>query len=104
VDAELMNIDEVEVYITPDGLGRAAIVRRPDAFLCIYKWIKLPAGYMPEVFAPTVVHRWNDDDTPLEKLYEDKEPLIGIYGTVEDARREVLALPGFNGASPVRKA
>jgi hypothetical protein len=35
-----MNIDEVEVYVTPDGLGRAAIVQRDDGLLCIYiHWI-----------------------------------------------------------------
>jgi hypothetical protein len=36
-----MAIDELEVYLTPDGLGRAAIVRRSDGLLCIYvhwKW------------------------------------------------------------------
>ena len=44
-----MAIDEVEVYVTPDGLGRAAIVRRSDGFLCIYlHWIaRLMRQIMP---------------------------------------------------------
>ncbi len=37
-----MAIDEVEVYVTPDALGRAAIVRRSDGFFCIYLHWKWP--------------------------------------------------------------
>jgi hypothetical protein len=98
-----MNIDEVEVYITSDGLGRAAIVRRADAHYCIYKWIKLPPGYMPKVFAETEPARWEHSETP-QALYADKEPLRGVYGTIDDARREVRSLPGFDGASMARNA
>lgn len=98
-----MTIDEVEVYITSDGLGRAAIVRRADARYCIYKWIKLPPGCMPEVFAETEAARWKHIETS-QALYADKEPLRGVYGTIDDARREVRRLPGFDGASVARNA
>jgi hypothetical protein len=30
-----------------------------------------------------------DDHTPLAVLYENIEPKPGIYGTVDDARREI---------------
>jgi hypothetical protein len=93
-----VTIAEMEVYLTSSGLGRAAIVRRLDGLFCIYKWAKLPAGYMPDVFAPTTSASWRDDRTPLTELYKDKEPLIGIYGTVDDARRELLSQPGFADA------
>ena len=86
-------------YVTSNGLGRAAIVRRPDALFCIYKWIKLPSGYMPEVFAETASAHWNDANSSLIDLYADKEPLTGVYGTIDDARREVRCLPGFDDAS-----
>ena len=97
-----MSIDEVEVYITSDGLGRAAIVRRDDARYCIYKWIKLPAGYMPKVFAETASVCWDHSETPEASLYAEKEPLTGVYGTIDDARREVRSLPGFDGACLAR--
>jgi len=90
--------DEVEVYLTANGLGRAAIVRRSDGFFCIYRWVKLPQGYMPERFAPSKWATWNEDPTPLTDLYKDHEPIDGIFGTVEDARRELLTFPGFAGA------
>ena len=72
-----MAIDELEVYVTPNGFGRAAIVRRSDGLLCIYVHWKLsldaiatgrfqvPQGYKTS---------WMDDETPSSKLYEDHDP------------------------------
>jgi hypothetical protein len=94
-----MLISELEVYITPDGLGRAAILRRSDGFLSIFVHWK---------FAPSVVKAlgwvadnqvgWADDKTPLSLLYEDREPEVGIYGSLDDARRQIRSLPGFSDA------
>lgn len=84
--------------MTEDGLGRAAIVRRADGFFCIYvhwKWSReviAAVARVPHDYAYT----WNDDKTPLELLYEGHEPKPGIYGTVEEARREIRSLPGFS--------
>lgn len=93
-----MAVKEVEVYVTPSGLGRAAIVRRDDGYFCIYRWVKLPQGFMPEHFAPRQWAGWREDPTPLTDLYKDQEPLVGIYGTTADARREILSLPEFSDA------
>lgn len=93
-----MSIDEVEVYISPSGLSRAAIVRRPDGFFWIYKHVKLPPDYLPQHFANSVSPTWFDDSTPLEDLYSDVEPSSGIFGTVEDARRHLRSMPNFSAA------
>jgi hypothetical protein len=99
-----MSIDEVEIYHTPSGLGRAAIVRRSDGCFCIYKWIKLPVGYLPDVFVDSASANWSEAEISVNDLYADKEPLIGIYGTVDDARRELRTLSGFVDAFLVNRA
>jgi hypothetical protein len=93
-----MEIDEVEVYITRDGLSRAAIVRRSDGLFWVYMHVALPPNYLPEVFAPSAWRSWFADTAPLAVLYEDKEPDSGIFGTVDDARRHVRSLRGFSDA------
>ena len=86
-----MPVDELEVYVTPNGLGRAAIVRRSDGFFCIYRHIRESGN-------------WIDDDNAVQLRYDDPdpeqvaEPLVGIYGTVADARRELRGMPGFSDA------
>jgi hypothetical protein len=95
-----VDTNEVEVYVTLNGRGRAAIVRRPDGFLCIYKWWKLTQDFLPERFVPSQYPTWTDDPTPPAVLYDEyTEPLIGIHGTVDDARRELRSLPGFEDAA-----
>jgi hypothetical protein len=90
-----MTIDEVEVYVTSNGHGRAAIVRRDDGFFSLYRWI-----WQPEHFALWKSTSWMDAKVPDSVLYNEyTTPLVGIYGTVDDARREVQSLPGFAGAS-----
>jgi hypothetical protein len=89
-----MAIDEVEVYVSSNGLGRAAIVRRHDGFYSIYRWI-----WSPEHFALSNFTSWADAKIPEADLYDEyTTPLIGVYGTVDDARHEVRALPGFSDA------
>jgi hypothetical protein len=91
-------IDEVEIYVTPNGLGRAAIVRRGDGWFCIYVHIKLPAGYLPQRFGPSAAESWMNDKTARAELYKDKEPVNGIFGTIEDARRHVRSMANFHDA------
>ncbi len=93
-------MNEVEVYVTSNGLGRAAIVRRPDGLFCIYKWWKVPQDFPPERFAPSRYPTWTEDPTAPGALYHEyTKPLIGIYGTVDDARHELRSLPGFEDAA-----
>jgi hypothetical protein len=94
-------IDEVEVWVTQDGLGRAAVARRLDGLFCIYVHWK----FAPEVIAASNLRvpqdyatNWLDDHTPIAKLYEDIDPKAGFYGALEDARRAVRSLPGFTQA------
>jgi hypothetical protein len=94
-----MTINEVEVYVTPNGLGRAAIVRRSDGLFCIYVHIKLPAGYMPQHFAPSKSDSWVNDKTAKGDLYKDREPSSGLFGTIEDARGYIRGMPNFSEAA-----
>ena len=104
----MTDLDELEVHVTPDGLGPAGIVRRADGFLCIFvKW-KIPNDGRHDgllVFGPEYLSSWFDDHTPPSILYfgscdqePDQNPESGIYGTIDDARRELYALPGFADA------
>jgi len=63
-----MSIKEVEVWLSGDGLGRAAIARRDDGLFCIYVHWKLA----PDVLAngrfktpPGYAITWIEDNTPL---------------------------------------
>lgn len=95
-----MAIDEVEVYVTPDALGRAAIVRRSDGFFCIYLHWKWPEETIQSLNldARAAATNWLGDSTSTFLLYEDKEPEPGVYGTLDDARREMRSLRGFSDA------
>jgi hypothetical protein len=93
-----MNIEELEVYVTPSGLGRAAIVCRSDGLLCIYVHWLLAAELRGGSFAPGGTTSWVNDNTPLSILYRDESPERGLYGTLDDARAEVRSLRGFSEA------
>ena len=65
------SINEVEVWLSLDGLGRAAIACRNDGLFCIYVHWKLA----PDVIAngrfktkPGYAFTWTDDNTPLAAL------------------------------------
>jgi hypothetical protein len=96
-----MVIDELEIYLTPSGLGRAAIVRRSDGLLCIFvHWILSEEFRTAALggFGPGGRASWNNDRTPLSNLYQDVRPEAGLFGTLDDARRHVRSLPGFSDA------
>jgi hypothetical protein len=99
VDAKLSQLGIVSPEF-PNGLGRAAIVRRDDGLLCIYRhWIIEESARK----ALNLVGEWRtswltDERTPPSILYDNADPEPGLYGTVEDARRQVKSLPGFSDA------
>ena len=92
-----MNIDEIEVYVTSDGLGRAAIVRETEGRYCIYvHWI-----WSPEAVAASGLKilgsrtDWFNDTTPLDQLYEDRLPEVGPHWSIDEMRARLRNLPGF---------
>jgi hypothetical protein len=74
--------EELEVYVTPGGRGRAAIVRRSDGQYCIcLRW--------------RVSGSWLDDDPNPD---EGVRPEEGMHATIGDARNQVRKLRGFSDA------
>jgi|tagenome__1003787_1003787.scaffolds.fasta_scaffold13323922_1 hypothetical protein len=47
---------------------------------------------------PVELRRWDDADYDRDALYEDIEPLPGLFGTVEEAEREARSKEAFQGA------
>lgn len=81
-----VEIDEIAVFVTPDGLGRAAIVRRQDGLFEIYEhWIWDQETKREFNVEPGGRLSWFDDETPPEQLYYDIDPQPGLFGTFEDA-------------------
>jgi hypothetical protein len=74
--------EEQEVYVTPGGRGRAAIVRTEDGRYCIcLRW--------------RVSGSWLDNDPdPADGVHPEE----GAHATLEDARRQVRKLRGFSDA------
>jgi hypothetical protein len=70
-----VSLKEVEVYVTPDLLGRAGIVRDAEGHYCIY----------------------------LQRIGEQLNvlPEPGTYRSLDEARARLRSLPGFSDASPV---
>ena len=95
-----MSTEELEVYITPDGLGRAAIVQRADGLICIYvNWIWAESARVISNIRVAGRTSWRDDPTSTDDLYKDATPESGLYGTIDDARRHIAKLPGFSEAT-----
>ena len=91
-----MRPEEVEIYVTADGIYRAAIVRRDDSHFCIYRHERWDGG------------SWLTDDDPVRLRYDDPDPEqsvrpeSGVYGTVADARKEIRSFRGFSDAVLVK--
>jgi hypothetical protein len=95
-----MKINQLEVYITPDGLGRAAIVMRGDGLLEIYiHWIWSQDTQEKFNISDGGRNSWINDQTPIKDLYEDINPSPGIYQTLDDARKSLRNVNGFKNAS-----
>jgi hypothetical protein len=74
--------EELEVYVTPAGRGRAAIVRRSDGQYCVCLRWRISGSWM------------DDDPNPDEGV----RPEEGLHATIEDARTHVRNLRGFSDA------
>ena len=99
-----MTINEKEVRITSDGLGRAAIVERSDGLFCIYThWMWSKTGRDAFNLEPIPPTSWTDNNTPLNELYQDISPEPGIYATLSDARSALFNLPGFVASDDSKK-
>lgn len=95
-------IDEAEVYVTPNGLGRAAIVRRSDGLYCIY--LHWQSTY-EEALAFNVLNwqRIDWETQPLSLLYDEySSPERGVFGLIEDARKELAGMSQYADAILVR--
>lgn len=96
-----MEINEKEVHVTADGLGRAAIVERSDGLFCIYThWMWSRAAQEAFNVETTPLKSWAENDTPLHELYEGVSPEPSIYATLAEARSALLSFPGFVDGEP----
>ena len=97
-------MDEQAVLITPDGLGRLAIVRRDDGLFCLYEHWRWSAATLEAFGAKgSAPERWTDGPYDRLALYEPSDhirPLPGVYGSVLDAEREARSRRGFEHAAP----
>jgi hypothetical protein len=74
--------DELEVYVTPAGRGRAAIVRRSDGQYCVCLRWRISGSWM------------EDDPNPDEGVLPEE----GLHATIGDARTHLRHLRGFSDA------
>lgn len=91
-----MNVREEKVLLSPDRYGRVAVVARTDGLFCLYEhWYWRPETERSLGVEAVEDRRWTTDYDP--RLYDDVDPLPGIYGTVEDAEGEARRLLGLEG-------
>ncbi len=74
--------EELEVYVTTAGRGRAAIVRRIDGQYCVCLRWRVSGSWMEE------------DPNPDEGVLPEK----GLHATIEEARSQLRNLRGFSDA------
>lgn len=92
-------MDERRVLITPDGLGRIAIVRRPDGMFCLYEhWHWSVDDQIAFGVSPVSDRGWSDQGYDRKRLYSDNEPLPGLFGSVDEAEREARSKEAFSDA------
>jgi len=95
---------EREVYVTTDGLGRAAIVEHDDGLFRVYvHWKWAPEMQRAMKVLPTAEPTWFTDTTPREYLYEDVPPKRGVYKTVEQARHAIFNESEFRDAQKIER-
>lgn len=98
-------MDERKILISPDGLGRIAIVRRPDGMFCLYEHWRWSVDMQRTMKVEPVENRcWPDADYDRNALYEGVEPLPGLFGSVEEAEREARSKEAFSEAIAERLA
>jgi hypothetical protein len=98
-------MDERKVLITLNGLGRIAIVLRSDGMICLYEHWRWSLDMQRAMsLEPDTERRWADADYDRIALYEDVEPLHGLFASVEEAEREVRSKEAFREANAERAA
>ena len=98
-------MDEHKVLLTPDGLGRIAIVRRPDGLFCLYEHWRWAVDMQKAMrVEPIEDRRWTEADYDREAPYDDVEPLAGLFASVEEAEREARSKEAFREAIPEQGA
>jgi hypothetical protein len=98
-------MDERKVLITPDGLGRIAIVRRPDGRFCLYEHWRWSVDMQKAMnVQPVEDRRWTDADYDRNALYDEVEPLPGLFSSVEEGEREARGKEAFREAIAERGA
>ena len=94
-------VKELEVYISTDDLGRAAIIQRSDRMLQIYvNWLWNEKSRLQLNVDPSMPRGWAEYHGNSIDLYELTKP-EGLFDRIEDARLAVQSLPGFSGANLV---
>ena len=93
---------EEKVLVSADGLGRVAIVKRPDGHFCLYSWWhwSVDAQKMMGFQKPTAFHWKVEFDGAL--YYDaahgiETRPISGIFGCMEDAETEARRILSLNG-------
>lgn len=96
-------MDERKVLISHDGLGRIAIVRRPDGMFCLYEHWRWSVDMQKAMkIEPIQDRRWTDAHYDRDAIYHQVEPLPGLFATVEDAEREARGKEAFREAIAYR--
>ena len=90
-------MNERKVLVTPDGLGRIAIVERPDGFFSLYeRWHWSIEQQEAFNVRPVRERRWDDGTANPELLYDDRtQPLQGVFDSIERAEAEAQSMFGF---------
>lgn len=85
------------MLLSPDHYGRVAVVARADGLFCLYRHWRWPPETQRSLGVEGVEDcRWTTDYDP--RLYDDVDPLPGIYGTIEDAEGEARRLLGLEAS------
>lgn len=96
-------MNEQAVFVTPDGLGRASVIRRDDGLFQIYEhWIWSDETRRAFNVAPGGRTSWFGDKTPTELLYQEVEPQPGLFGSLADAIRHLQLRAQFTSSKRVK--
>ncbi len=94
---------EEKVFISADGLGRVAIVKRPDEHFCLYSWRHWSIEAQQAMgFHARTEFFWTEEFDG--SLYYDAahdietSPVSGIFGCLKDAEIEAHRILNGNGS------
>lgn len=86
-----MDIEEVKVLVSSDGLARVAVVRREDGLFCLYEhWYWSAEAQKEFNIEPVRQLSWSDLGVNRAELYDGMEPLPGVYGSIELAEKAAI--------------